>query len=156
MIQALLAKYGIILLSAVLFAVMNMAIGNHYGRVHVQALWDADKAATAIAANEAIMARLAENRAKESERAQELQKTKESYETQITDLGKRPVSRLYIPKAAACYSAAVPTGATDTGSADDPPGSVGLPTRIEENLYALIDKADVIRIRLTALQEACK
>ena len=156
MIYATLLQYAIRIGGVLAVLLILYAYGNHDGRAHVKALWDADKAATAIATNEAIMARIAENRAKESERAQELQKTKESYEKQISDLGKRPVSRLYIPKPAACYSAAMPTSSTDTGGTNDPAGSIGLPPRIEENLYALIDKADAIRIRLTALQEACK
>ena len=149
MIYATLLQYAIRIGGVLAVLLILYAYGNHDGRAHV-------KAATAIATNEAIMARIAENRAKESERAQELQKTKESYEKQISDLGKRPVSRLYIPKPAACYSAAMPTSSTDTGGTNDPAGSIGLPPRIEENLYALIDKADAIRIRLTALQEACK
>lgn len=149
-------KYVITGAALMLLLIAFFAYGNHQGRAHVQAKWDADKAVRAIAANEAIMARLAENQAIETARTSELKKIKESYEKRINSLGQRPASRLYIPRPADCHAATLPTGSTNPSGTADPTGSIGLPPRIEENLYLLMDKADAIGIRLTALQEACK
>ena len=156
MIQATLIKYAV-LIGALLVALFALyAYGNHNGRAHVQALWDADKAATAIATNAAILKRLADNTAIEKARTAELQKTKETYEKKISDLGKRPHFGLYLPQAPGCNPLALPQASTDTSVIADPPGSVRLPAGVEEDISSLIDKADAIRIRLTALQEACK
>lgn len=146
------ALAGVLLVA--LFALY--AYGNHNGRAHVQALWDEDRAATAIAANAAILKRLADNTASEAARTAVLQKTKETYEKQILDLGKRPHGGLYLPQTPGCNSLALPQASTDTSGITDPPGSARLPAGVEEDISSLIDKADAIRIRLTALQEVCK
>ena len=156
MMQATLIKYAIEGGVALLLLIALYAYGNHDGRDHVQALWDADKASTAIATTAAILKRLADNTVIETARAAELQKTKESYEKQIYDLGKRPHGGLYLPKAPGCNPVALPQTSADTSGITDPPGSDRLPAGVEEDISSLIDKADAIRIRLTALQEVCK
>lgn len=156
MIYATLGRYAVQLGGVLVVVAMIYAYGNSDGRDHVQTLWDEDKAARRTAEHDALTARLLENQSIESERAAELQKTKESYEKQIIDLGKRPLGRLYLPKAALCDSPALSQGGTDTNSTNDPAGSVRLPERVEQDIQSLMSKADVIRVRLTALQEACK
>lgn len=156
MIYATLVRHAIQLGGAFVVLIILYAYGNHSGRAHVQALWDEEKAATAIAANEAIMNRLADNEKLKATRTEELKQVKESYENQIIDLGKRPASRLYLPKAAKCNGITLPSNSANTNGLADPPGSIRLPERVEEDIQSLIDKADVIRIRLTELQKVCK
>ena len=159
MIQMFLLKhwFPIAATIAAIILVTGVIAGSYNkGKAHSEAICNAEKAAIAIASNEAIVERLAENRAIEAGRAIELLKIKESYEKQISSLGKRPAGGLHIPRPADCPAATAPTSNPNTSGANDTARSVRLPAGIEENLYALTDKADIIRIRLTALQEACK
>jgi hypothetical protein len=159
MIQMFLLKHWFPIaatITAIILATGVIAGSYNKGKAHSEAICNAEKAAIAIASNEAIVERLAQNRAIEAGRIIELQKVKESYEKQIYNLGKRPAGGLHIPRPADCPAAAISTGNPNSSGANDTARSIRLPAGVEENLYTLTDKADVIRIRLTALQEACK
>lgn len=139
---------GVIFIFASVFGV-----GNYYGRAHVQAKWDADKASTQDDSFVAINNRIAENEAIRTQSERDNKKIKEDYENKIADLNKRRHDGLYLHKSPACGSAAVSPADSAAGRANDPAPGVRLPGAIEQNLRALADDANVCAIRLRALQE---
>lgn len=151
MIYPWLIKYAIQLGGIVVVLFILYAYGNHSGRAHVQALWDADKAAKLIDSSNAVRQRVAENQAAWNQSQQDNKKLKADYETKIAALNKRQHGGLYIGKAA-CGSLTLPAPSATPRGTDDPTTSIRLPRSVEQDLRDLAGDANVCAVRLRELQ----
>ena len=128
---------------------MAGAIGSAYlhahgvaqGRETVQALWDADKTARAVAETKAVAQRVAENLAQAKQQAATALAITKAYDEEINNVRARLAAAERMRRPAFCASpgpaAAADANGTAGGPAADPAGGL-LPDAVGRDIQALI------------------
>ena len=135
--------YGAVLVCVLASAgmVYQRAQGVAQGRAAVQALWDADRQARAVAETKAVAQRAAENLVQARQQAVKAAAIKKVYDDEINDVRARLAVAERMRKPAFCASAgpAAPAGAggSEGGAAADPAGGL-LPDAVARDIQALI------------------